>query len=545
MSVADVTLPAVDPDEEPGTLRSFPGLIRAAIALGADEISSVSDAEIEIARGVEGAYPPRHAEIRRLREAILNDEDPLGDAFCALRSAPERRQNGATYTPRPIVRAMVDWAAAQSPPARIIDPGSGSARFAVAAGLRFPDAQVVAVELDPIAALISRANLAVRGMTGRATVVVRDYRAFTPAPIEGATLYIGNPPYVRHHKITKQWKEWLAFTAKARGLAASQLAGLHVHFFLATVAGAQAGDGGVFITSSEWLDVNYGSLVRELVLDGLGGQAIHVLTPEVRPFEDAQTTGAITCFAIGSTPSSLRLRRVDSVKDLKKLEGGRAVRRERLVEAQRWSPFLRAAAKVPEGHVELGEICRVHRGAVTGANRVWVVDPATVELPHSVLFPSVTRARELFAAGPELGTKDRLRVVIDLPSDLDELDVSDRPAVERFIRAAQKLGAHEGYVARHRRAWWSVGLRRAAPILATYMARRAPAVVRNVAGARHINVAHGIYPREPLSSEMMDGIAKALRGSIHVRHGRTYAGGLTKFEPKEMERLLIPNVLAQ
>lgn len=523
-------------------LASLHRLLGVAAALGAERVGPVSSRERELFARIPIARPA-HRELRELRERILEGDDPLGEAFCEMRSAEVRRRDGATYTPRAIVSAMVEWAASGKPPRRVIDPGSGSGRFAVAAGLRFPEASIVAVELDPVAAVLSRANLAVRGLERRASVIVEDYRAFSPGNVRGPTLYIGNPPYVRHHQISRHWKEWLTRLARDRGLTASQLAGLHVHFFLATAAGASAGDRGVFITSAEWLDVNYGALVRELVLDGLGGQAIHVVAPDAQAFEDAQTTAAITCFQIGSRPSSIRLRRAKTVHDLVRLEGGQPVPRERLAEARRWSPLLRTARKIPEGHIELGEICRVHRGAVTGANGFWIVDPETCELPERVLFRAVTRARELFAAGGTLARPDRLRAVVDLPADLDELDQSERGPVERFLRAARRLGVHQGYIARHRRAWWSVGLREPAPILASYMARRPPAIVRNLADVRHINIAHGLYPREPLAPQVLDRLAAALRKSINVGQGRTYAGGLTKFEPKEMERLLIPDIM--
>lgn len=522
-------------------LASLPRLLGAALALGAERVPTISDAEREICRTVE-AIRPGNPELRTLRELILSGFDPLGEGFCQMRSPAVRRVDGATYTPGPIVRAMVEWAAQGPSVERVIDPGSGSARFAVAAGLALPDAELVAVELDPVAALLSRANLAVQGMERRARVELTDYRAFVPGATNGRTLYIGNPPYVRHHKISPRWKLWLTTTARARGLVASQLAGSHVHFFLATLTQAQPGDRGVLITSSEWLDVNYGALVRELVLGGLGGNAIHIIAPEAQPFEDAQSTGTITCFEVGSKPSSVRLRLIKTVNDLGKLDGGQAIRRERLAEVRRWTPLLRAVRKVPDGHVELGEICRVHRGAVTGANRVWVVDPSRSDLPERLLFRSVTRARELFAAGNQLASAEVLRAVVDLPADLDELDPDELRPVERFLTAAKQLGVHEGYIARHRPAWWSVGLRKPAPLLATYMARRPPAFVRNLASARHINIAHGIYPREALPDNALDRIAAALRSFIHISHGRTYAGGLTKFEPKEMERLLIPDV---
>ena len=305
---------------------------------------------------------------------------------------------------------------------------------------------------------------------------------------------------------------------------------------------ASAGDVGAFITSAEWLDVNYGALVRELLLDGLGGLAIHVVEPTATPFEDAQTTAAITCFRVGSRPPSIRLRRVKSTTELGTLEGGQPVRRERLRDARRWTPLTRRPQKMPEDYVELGDLCRVHRGAVTGSNGIWVVNPTFKGLPLSVLFPSVTRARELFAARDVLHDIKHLRLVVDLPPELDAFERDDRKQIDRFLRAARRRGAATGYIAQHRKAWWSVGLRPAAPILATYMARRPPVFVRNLGGARYINIAHGLYPREELAPVMLDRLAAYLSGAATLEGGRVYAGGLTKYEPREMERLPVPNL---
>jgi hypothetical protein len=236
------------------------------------------------------------------------------------------------------------------------------------------------------------------------------------------------------------------------------------------------------------------------------------------------------------------LRRVKTVEELGKLDGGQLVRRERLIEARRWTPLTRAPRKMPEGYVELGELCRVHRGAVTGSNATWVVSADFDALPASVLFPSVTRARELFAAQDVLDRVSHLRRVIDLPVDLDVFDTDERKLIDRFLRTAKRGGTANGYIARHRRAWWSVGLKAPAPILATYMARRPPVFVRNLGEARHINIAHGLYPRQPMTARVLERLAKHLRETVTLGQGRTYAGGLTKFEPKEMERLPTPDL---
>ncbi len=512
-------------------------LVALALALGARDVSGWTVAEEQLAREASLSLP-LFTSVER--EAIQRGVDPLGDAFCRNFSAEARRPNGATYTPQPIINAMLEWAETELSPSRIIDPGAGSARFLVAAGRRFPNADLIASEIDPLAAILARGHLAAAGMSDRSRVFVGDYRQLTLPKIAGRTLFIGNPPYVRHHLIEPFWKTWLVKTARSHGHDASQLAGLHVHFFLATAELARPGDIGVLITAAEWLDVNYGRLVRELLTGILGGKNIHVIEPTADPFPGTQATAVITGFAVGAKPETIGLRRVSTLTDLGALTTERFVRRERLEAADRWTPLTRALRERREGFVELGELCRVHRGQVTGANAVWIAGDHSKALPQSVLYPSITKARELFASGGVLLDSSTLRRVIDLPHDLDAFERSERRTIDRFLRYAKTQGADSGFVARHRKAWWSVGLRRPAPILATYMARRPPVFVCNLAHARHINIAHGLYPREDLTQQQLAHLASYLSHSVSITEGRTYSGGLTKFEPREMERLLVP-----
>lgn len=502
-------------------------------------LDDVSDAEMALLRSAD-RIPAGLA--RETGLWIREGRDPLGDAFLASRSPSVRRKSGATYTPDAIVDSMIAWLKSEGRPDRIVDPGAGSGRFAIAAGREFPRARIVANELDPLALLMLRANLTTLGLGDRTTVVAGDYRSMKLGSGYESTAFLGNPPYVRHHLLDRKWKEWLSRESQALGLQASQLAGLHVHFFLATALKASPGDFGTFITSAEWLDVNYGRLVRELLLGYLGGVGVHVIDPRAMPFEGTATTGAITCFHIGTQRKTMRLRKIKSVESLNGLKGGRNVSKKRLSETRRWTHILRAPVKLPPGYVELGELCRVHRGAVTGSNATWITTRDESPLPDRVLFPSVTRARELFAAGTTLASPDGLRCVIDLPVDLDELEDEERRIVEKFLRRAKRQGVHKGYIARNRKRWWAVGLREPAPIIATYMARRPPAFVRNEADARHINIAHGLYPREELEATTLDRLADYLRETVSMARGRTYAGGLTKFEPREMERIPVPDL---
>lgn len=501
----------------------------------------LSAAERKLSRNVPVSLP-NPQKVQAIRNSILSGHDPLGDAFSSIRSADERRATGAVYTPFSIVRSMMTWLASQGKPTRIVDPGAGSGRFILAAGLAFPEAQLVAVEMDPLAALMLRANLSVRGWADRSTVLVKDYREVKLARCTGITAFVGNPPYVRHHNIAENWKSWYASNFADFGIKASALAGLHIHFFLQTRMLAKDGDIGAFVTSAEWMDVNYGSALRRLLLEELGGVALHVLEPTVEAFPGTATTAAITCFRVGEKADPVRVRTVAEVRRLNGLTKGTDVPRSQLHAAPRWSIIVRPPESVVAGDIELGELFRVHRGQVTGANGIWIAGEHSKDLPDRIKIPSVTKAKDLIQAGAHLRSAEVLRRVIDLPTELDEFNEEERRRISDFLSWAKTNGADQSYVAQHRKAWWSVGLKAPAPILCTYMARRPPQFTLNSCGARHINVAHGLYPRQPLDNHVMARLVAWLNSNIHTGSGRTYAGGLTKFEPKEIERLRIPNL---
>ena len=419
-------------------------LVELASRLGAASVAGWSAAERDLVARAAGRGPGS-ARVAAARDRIRAGEDPLGDTFCVLRGPAGRRVLGQTFTPPVVIESMIAWVAGTGiRPARVVDPGSGSARMLLAAGRRWPQAALVGVEIDPLAAIVGRASLAAAGFASRSSVLLGDYRSAALPPAGGPTLFLGNPPYVRHHQIAAPGKEWLRRAAREQGVPASGLSGLHAHFFLATAGHAVPGDVGVFITAAEWLDVNYGRLVRELLLGALGGQAVHLVEPAAPVFADAAATSVITCFLPGTAPEEIRMRRVAGPADLGALAGGTPVPAAVLRAAARWGPLLRLPpagrarrsparrppglpppalrlrpGRLPDGHVELGELCRVHRGQVTGANAVWVTAGPHPLIPPRFCVPAVTRARELIEAGPVLPAGTPLRRVISLPADLD------------------------------------------------------------------------------------------------------------------------------
>jgi adenine-specific DNA-methyltransferase len=478
------------------------------------------------------------------RSAIQAGTDPLGAAYCLIRSPKERRGAGQTFTPIEAVTGMFRWAEAQGDFARIVDPGAGSGRYVLYGLRRNVRAFGIAAEMDPLVALLLRANAFALGVQDRLEIHLGDYRALQLHPIEGRTLFIGNPPYVRHHEISADWKDWYSDSLKALGHASSQLAGLHLHFFVKTLALSRPDDLGCFITAAEWLDVNYGQSLRDLMTNGLGGKAVFVVAPEVPIFGDALVTACITCFAPGSQDGEIEFKNIESAEQLLDLSGGHFADKARAKAERSWSILLRNRDIVQrDGFVNLGELFKVRRGQVTGKNSVWVTQDNRFGLPEEFLIPSITDAADIIGA-PNNRIEDlaRLRRVVDLPSSLEELDDDRRGAIMEFLKWARTEDADKGYIAQHRKPWWRVNMKDVPQIVVTYMGRRPPVFAINTAGASLINVAHGLYPKVQLEEDTLETLVAWLNSNVSKDSGRVYAGGLTKFEPSEVMRLQIPGV---
>jgi tRNA G46 methylase TrmB len=152
---------------------------------------------------------------------LFGDAPPtdMGDAeaesFRARTSPQSRREQGITFTPDWLVECMLERAAAGATFDTIVDAGAGTGRFALAAARRFPRASVIAVELNDDLVEVLQRKVRAAGPGARIRVIAADYRSLSLEP-QGRTLFVGNPPYVRHHDIDEAWKRWYTMACRRR-----------------------------------------------------------------------------------------------------------------------------------------------------------------------------------------------------------------------------------------------------------------------------------------------------------------------------------------
>lgn len=511
-------------------------LVALCAALGASSFGGPLSRAEELLLKKAADRPLPTELLEKVSYAIAQGEDPLGESFLLAKAPSDRRKEGAFYTSDRIVRGMTGTILREEP-TQIVDPGCGSGRFlAVARNMSYVG-QLVGIDVDPLATLMTRATLAVLE-TPECYVVNADYLTTELPSTHGRRAFLGNPPYVRHHCLSSRTKEWAKRTAETMGLPVSGLSGLHALFVLATAAASQHGDVGCYIMSAEWLNSRYGKMLRQLFSGPLGLRRIDSLDPQATAFDDAMSTAAIVTWESGYE-GGVSMRRVRRVEELVSLTGGRRVSRNRAKDQTRWSEFFSATPKCHhEQHIPLRDVADVHRGVVTGANNFFVMDQPTAESRGIDVFvrPCAAKAKDLLASGGTLQAGKLGSRLLDLQPNTE---IST--ALGRYLREGERAGVHGGYVCSHREPWWAVRGSKAPDVVMTYMARQPPTFASNPDGVQILNSLHGIHFRDEFPVEFRAALVGWLNQNRHqVVGGRVYHGGLWKFEPRDVEEILIP-----
>ncbi len=251
--------------------------------------------------------------------------DIVGRIFQRLISPEERHRWGQHFTGDDIVD-LINAFCVQKADAAILDPACGSGSFLVRAYYRKrsldprkPHIELLSdlfgSDIAPYPAHLATLNLAAREIDDERNyprIARRDFFDVTPAKAfcklpDGTGLgteeialpaldaVVGNPPYVRQEKIGKAAKERMAHIVASRwpGTKLSGRSDVHCYFWPAAAHFLKEGGYFGFLTSSSWLDVEYGFPLQRWILENF--RIIAICESEAEPwFEDARVKTCAT-----------------------------------------------------------------------------------------------------------------------------------------------------------------------------------------------------------------------------------------------------------
>jgi type I restriction-modification system DNA methylase subunit len=251
------------------------------------------------------------------------DYDVIGQIFESLIAPEERHKFGQYYT-RPEVVDLINSFCIRDGKARVMDPGCGGGTFLVRAYARkrrlsprlsHPEllSGIYGVDISRFATHLSTINLAARDLVDAANyprIARSDFMDLDPSrpvlrlpdnhghqvDIEARELdaVIGNPPYVRQEDIPSDKKEAYQKLVRTRaGYEASGRSDLHCYFWGQALRFLKKDGWLGFLTSSQWLDVDYGFSLQKWLLENF--KIIAIIESREEPwFVGARVATAVT-----------------------------------------------------------------------------------------------------------------------------------------------------------------------------------------------------------------------------------------------------------
>ncbi|MGC8835134.1 MAG: HsdM family class I SAM-dependent methyltransferase, partial [Armatimonadota bacterium] len=434
----------------------------------------------------------------------------------------------------------------------LLDPAAGTGMFLeIAARLLPRSARLVGYEVEPALVAAAVARLSRNGETS-ATVEHRDFLLDANDNIFDAV--VCNPPYLRYRDFRFPQKVWRRLDAVV-GKKLNRMTNAYGLFLVEAISRLAPKGVAAFIIPSEFLNVDFAAPIKEYLLSQNLLDTIVLFEHTANIFNGVLITPCILFLRKGRTAEEqiriVHVKQTHTCEDLRHAVNHQAnfVKPDRLPPHAKWEPLLNSLdLPANSGFVPLGSLAACMRGIATGANFFFTLSAAEVK-KHQLkehVRPCVVKAAH--APGLVFGQKEHRRL-IDAGRKAFILWPSrqmDRPLKE-YIRIGEEQGVHLRYLPAHRQLWYMPERREPAPILVTSFGRGRIRFVLNTAGVLNLTAFHGLYPKgltQAQTAALFVYLCSSYGQTAVEAQARRYAGGLLKVEPKDVERILVPNVKA-
>lgn len=375
-------------------------------------------------------------------------------------------------------------------------------------------------------------------------------------PNEKFSLIISNPPYTRHHHISSERKTKIYKLIKdSYGIEISGLSGLYVYFMILSTAWLKEGGYSCWLIPSEFLTVNYGESLKKFLLNNVDLISIHSFTADDIQFDDALVSSSIVIFR-NTKPSDNKI--TFSWGSLENPKTEISINRSELNPEKKWNEsFLCNKIKDIADNVNLGTFFFIKRGIATGDNNFFIVDKDTVskyDMPKDIIISVAPPPRKL---NTDIYTKEQAEseglYLFSCSLPIETIREKYKGLYEYIILGLEnEVNLRSN--CRHRELWYKCETREKSPILVSYMGRdNGSSPIRFILNEANVTATNSylmLYPkdeykylfRDPSLTRAVWKTLSEIPKNILMAYGRTYGGGLFKWEPKELAAVPCPSL---
>ena len=464
------------------------------------------------------------------------------------------RDKGQFWTPDWVAEAMVSYV--KNNAETVFDPGTGGGAFLKALNKLDASKQInfYGTDIDP--EIIKEKIYS----SPNCLIELRDF--IKNPPSKKFEAIVANPPYIRHHRIDKDTKIFLKQLSKKKtGVIIDGRAGYHIYFLIQALSLLQDKGKLAFIMSADTCEGTFAKRLWNWITKNFCLECVVTFDEKATPFPSIDTN-AVIFFIAKDTPKKeihwVKVKEANTTDLYNLIESNfQDVSSQNLQIINRnLKESLETGLTRPEQlnngfKYHLSDFANVMRGIATGANEFFFLTKEQAkQLGIPVKYQKLAIGRTRDATSNIIREEDILelekkgRPTILLAIDEPEENLPE--AVKTYLKKGIKLNLPNRALIKQRRSWFYMEKRQIPALLFAYLGRRNTRFIKNEVGVVPLTSFLCVYPKKN-DEKFVNALWEILNHPETLKNlqlvGKSYGSGAVKVEPRNLERLPIPEEL--
>ena len=462
-----------------------------------------------------------------------------------------RKKYAQFFTPEEIAAVMVDWVLKNHSLTKILEPAFGLGVFSRILLEKKPNLEIKGFDVDPI--IFEEANN-LFCKHPNVNLVLEDY-LFN----DWNNKYDGilcNPPYFKFHDYEN--KKALREIKNRLKINLNGFTNIYTLFLLKSIYQLNEGGKAAYIIPSEFLNSDYGTFVKQYLIQTNTLKHVIIFDFKENIFDDALTTSAILFLSKDRDSSKVSFATVGNRQQFEKIKkqikssktelSAKVISNKDLDPNIKWRAYYQKQISKKYVHlVPFSRVAKVVRGIATGANKYFTFSKekaARFNIPAHSLLPCITKAKDVHSP---FFTTGEFECLVGSNANVYLFNAGKNPTdnnVLNYIKLGEEEGVNKKFLTSRRNPWFINENRPPSPIWVSVFNRNSVKFIRNEAGISNLTTFHCIYLKSDLFSNidadlifayLLTDVAK----EIFSDNRREYGDGLKKFEPNDLNNGLM------
>jgi hypothetical protein len=459
------------------------------------------------------------------------------------------RGKGQFWTPSWVANAMISYATTDTD--LVFDPATGRGAFYEALkNANKPKISFYGTDIDE--------EVLADGVYNQTNCFVEKRDFIKNPPQRKFKAIVGNPPYIRHHRIDEKTKEILKkLSLNITGDTIDGRAGYHIYFLIQALS-LLAQDGKLaFIMPADTCEGKFAKKLWKWISEKFCIECVITFDEKATPFPNVDTNAIVFLIKNSKPAKTLHWVRANEAysTDLLNFISSNFEKQKfptlDIINRQLKEGIATGFSRPEQNHNSfkfyLNDFATVMRGIATGSNEFFFLTATQVkEIGISEAFLKRAIGR----------TKDVTESVLT-PEDVYRLEMQNRPtyllsingsdelpkAINNYLKIGEEMGLPNRALIQQRKPWYKMEKREVPPLLFAYLGRRNTRFIKNDAGVLPLTGFLCVYP---ICNDkgFVEKLWQALNHPDTLKNlklvGKSYGSGAIKVEPGNLNNLPIP-----